>query len=119
MIRKTIFIAGFVGALALTAGVMFKLLHFPGGDQLFIAGFLTLFMGFIPLLVLDRYKVIREQAFQDRLKVFAGTSASVLVGMAGLFKILHFPGADVLLVVGAVLFALGFLPLFFLSLYHK
>jgi hypothetical protein len=53
------------------------------------------------------------------LKIILGVTASIILGLAGLFKIMHLQGADTLLLIGAIVFALGFLPFFFFTMYKK
>jgi len=119
IMKKLMYSIGFIGALALTAGVLFKLLRLPGADQLFMVGYLTLFLIFIPLSAIDRYKVALAKAASERTRIVLGVLSAIIGGAAGLFKLMHLPGADLLLLTGAVVFALGFLPFFFFTLYKK
>jgi hypothetical protein len=119
IMKKLTYLIGFFGSLALTAGVTFKLLQMPGANALFSIGYLTLFLAFIPLLAVDRYKVSIVRVLSERLKIILGVTASIILGLAGLFKIMHLQGADTLLLIGAIVFALGFLPFFFFTMYKK
>lgn len=117
--KKLMYLIGFLGAITLTAGVTLKLLNMPWAYELFSVGFLTLLLVFVPLLAFDRYKVAISQALTERLKIILGTTAAVMVGLSGLFKILHLQGAEVLLMLGAIVFAVGFLPFFFFTMYKR
>lgn len=117
--KKVMYFIGFIGSLSLTGGVTFKLLNMPAANQFFMVGYLTLLLVFIPLLTFDRYKVAIARALSERLKIILGASAAVISGLAGLFKILHLQGASVLLMAGAFIFAFGFLPFFFFTMYKK
>jgi len=119
IMKKLTYLIGFIGSLALTVGVTFKLLHMPGANMLFSIGYLTLFMAFIPLLAVDRYKVAIARVLSEKLKIILGVGASILLGLAGLFKIMHLQGADTLLLIGAAVFAVGFLPFYFFTMYKK
>ena len=119
MIKKVIYLTGFIGALSLTAGITFKLLRINGGYELFIIGFLTLFLVFIPMFALDKYKVAISKAISVRLKILLGVSAAIITGLSGLFKLMHLQGADLLLLLGALVFAIGYLPFYFFSMYKK
>ena len=119
IMKKLMYLVGLIGSITLTAGVVFKLLNFPGGYELFIAGFLTLLLLFIPLFAFDRYKVAISKALSERLKLILGTLAAVITGLSGLFKIMHLQGAEFLLMLGAVVFAIGFLPFLFFTMYKK
>jgi hypothetical protein len=117
--KKLMYTTGFLGAVATTLGVMFKILHWPGADELFVVGYILLLLIFVPLSVIDRFKVILTKALPEKLRAFTGVVAALAGGMAGVFKIMHLPGADQLLITGALVFAFGFLPFLFFTLYKK
>ncbi len=117
--KKVLYATGFVGSVTLTIGVTLKLLNMPGGNEFFMIGFLILLLGFIPILAFDRYKVVTSGVLSERLKIILGGLASIVVGLSGLFKVLHLQGASWLLLLGAFVFAAGFLPVFFFTMYKK
>lgn len=119
IMKQFMYIVGFLGALALTAGITFKLLSLPFGYELFATGFIILFLIFIPLYAFDRYKVTIAKNLSQRMKIILGVVASVITGLAGLFKVLHLQGADLLLMLGAFIFTVGFLPFLFFTMYKK
>ncbi|MEM9987114.1 MAG: hypothetical protein AAF804_18625 [Bacteroidota bacterium] len=117
--KKLMYSIGFLGSLTLTAGVTFKLLRLPYATELFTVGFLTLLLVFIPLLAIDRYKVALSKALSVRLKIILGAVAAGVTGLSGLFKLLHLQGADLLLMLGALVFAFGFLPFYYFTMYQQ
>lgn len=119
IMKQFMYIVGFLGALTLTAGITFKLLSLPFGYELFATGFIILFLIFIPLYAFDRYKVTIAKNLSQRMKIILGVIASLITGLAGLFKVLHLQGADLLLMLGAFIFTVGFLPFLFFTLYKK
>lgn len=119
IMKKFMYLVGYLGALTLTGGVTFKLLRLPFGTELFTIGFLTLLLIFIPIYSFNRYKVAIAKNMSQRMKIIFGVSAAVITGLAGLFKMLHLQGADILLLLGAFIFAIGFLPFLFFTLYKK
>ena len=119
IMKKMLYLTGFIGAVALTAGTLFKLLHWPYGFELFTLGFLTLLLVFIPLLAFNRYKVALAKAYTERMKIILGAASAIITGLAGLFKVLHLMGANMLLILGALVFAFGFLPFLFFTMYKK
>jgi len=113
------YLIGFAGAVTLTTGITFKLLWYPMANILFTIGFLVLLLIFVPMLAFDRYKVAIAKALSERLKIILGSIAGVIVGLSGLFKFLHWQGAEVLLLAGAFIFAVGYLPFLFFTMYKK
>jgi hypothetical protein len=59
------------------------------------------------------------KAMSEKLKMLLGVIAALAASAAGIFKLLHLPGADQLLIIGAVVFAFGFLPFFFFTMYKR
>ncbi len=119
IMKKLMYTIGFLGAISLTAGVVFKLFWYPGANILFTIGLVTLLLVFIPLVAFDRYKVAVSKAISIRLKIVLGAIAAVIAGLSGIFKILHLQGADTLLGTAAIVFAFGFLPFLFFTMYKK
>jgi len=119
MMKKLMFLIGFLGSVIFTSGVMFKLLHLPGANKLYIVGFLVLLLVFIPLFAFDKYKAAVSSTLSERLKIILGGASALITGVSGLFKLMHLQGADLFLILGTFVFVVGFLPLFFYSLYKK
>ncbi len=113
------YLISFIGSVTLTAGITFKLLSYPGANVLFIIGFLTFLLVFMPLYAIDRYKVAISKTISERLKVILGLTAAIITGLSGLFKLMHLQGTQILLLAGAFIFAVGYLPFFFFTMYKK
>ncbi|SEL81510.1 hypothetical protein SAMN04487910_3340 [Aquimarina amphilecti] len=119
MMKKLMYFIGFIGSLTLTAGIVFKMLWYPGANNLFITGFLLLLLIFVPMLAIDKYKVAIARTLSERLKIVLGCVSGVIVGLSGLFKLMHWMGAEVLLLAGAFIFVVGYLPFLFFTMYRK
>lgn len=113
------YLIGFISSLTLTAGVTFKLLNIPFGTELFTVGFLTTLLIFIPLLAIDRYKVHLSKAISGKIKIISGVVAAIFTGLSVIFKLMHLQGSQFLLILGALIFAFGFLPFYFFTMYKK
>lgn len=119
IMKKLMYLIGFIGSVTLAAGVTFKLLNMPYGTELFIVGFLTLLLVFVPILAIDRYKVTISKSITVKLKIILGVVAAVAIGLSGLFKLMHLQGAELLLMLGAFVLIFGFLPFYFFTMYKK
>ena len=117
--RRIIFTIGFMSAIAVSIGWLFVTLRWPGGRELFNSGFLGLLMLFIPMMAIHHYKIVRQKAISDKLRIVFGTVSSFIIGLSLVFKVLHLQGADVILILGVLLFTFGFLPFLFYNLYRK
>ena len=119
MMKKLMYIIGLLSAISLSMGFLFKLLHWPGGGYMATFGFLGFVLLFMPMLAIDRYKLTLNKALSEKLKIILGFTSAAITGLAVLFKTLHLQGADILLVLGIILFSLGFLPFLFFRMYKK
>lgn len=106
---------GLIASVALSVGLTFKLLHWPGADQLITYGFVAFTLLFVPLATFINSAVTGF----DKTKKFLGLTASVVSGLAVVFKILHLQGADVLLLIGTFLFSACYIPFLFYGMYKK
>lgn len=119
IMKKLMYSIGFIGALFLTLGLTFKAMHYPLANILLTSGLALLLLLFMPLLALDRYKVALSQTLTEKFKFLMGFSSIAIIGIAIFLKVFHLQGANILLVVGAFVFAFGFLPFLFFTMYKK
>lgn len=120
MTMKTIkYAIGLLASISISVGWLFKILHWPGADNLFNYGFLGFVLVFLPLLAMDQYKGVFQRSTSEKWKVMLGFGSGILLGLAVLFKMLHLQGADLLILIGVVTFSFGFLPFLFYSLYRN
>lgn len=117
--KKLLYSIGLLASVSISLGWLFKLLHWPGADQLFTYGFLGLVLLFLPLLAIDQFKTMLVTNTANQIKIGLGLVSAFLTGIAVVCKLLHLEGADLLLVAGTLLFAFGFLPFLFFRMYKK
>ena len=118
--KTLIYATGLISAIATCAGFLFKILHLPGGNNLFNYGFLGFVIIFVPLFSIDRYKLSINKALSERLKLILGLISALLAGGGVLLKILDLSGiGNVLLVLGMLTFMVGFLPFLFFRMYRQ
>ncbi|CAN0097702.1 unnamed protein product [Chrysoparadoxa australica] len=119
IMKRLIYFTGFIFAVSLTLGILLKVLHLPGAGIVLGVGTLGLFCIFIPLLLVNKLKEYAGEFFSVRMKwVFGFLSLSIL-GVSVFMKIMHLPGANILLGVSFVIFGFGFLPFLFFRMYKK
>jgi hypothetical protein len=119
VMKRIMFLIGFVGAFTLTMGTTFKWLDWKFGDELFMVGFLTLSLLYAPLVAIDGYKVRLSRALSQKLRITVGLLSVLSIGIGALLKISGMFGGDFLLLGGSVVFAVGFLPFHFFTLYKQ
>lgn len=114
--KKYIYISGTVLLNLLLIGVILKVGHWPGAAVLLSISFVLLVVMFFPLALISSYKSVEDKS-QLHLYIIAYlTIAIVLLGV--LFKIMHWPGAGIFLLIGLPLPFILFLP-FYIRYHNK
>ncbi len=106
--KKTAYILGIVFVNLFLAGTLFKINHFPGAGiilMLSIFGFCFIFM---PLILSLKYKIEKKHKI-----LFVATFVTFAVMFTGaVFKMMHWPGAGIFIIIGLLLPFVFFLPVF-------
>lgn len=117
--KKFMYMLGLLTAIAMSIGFTFRLLHLPGADELFTYGFLTFALVFLPMAAYNSFSMKMKRTLVEKLRIILGFTSAVFVGTAVVFKIMHYPWVDWLLLLGAGLFSFGFLPCLFYTMYER
>jgi hypothetical protein len=118
--KKLMFLIGLATSISMTMGLMMKLLHMPGGEELVNFGFLAFALIFLPMLTFSRYKENQGKFSYEKAKIVFGFLSALFTGLAVLFKMkMDLDISTVMLMTGASLFSFGFLPLQFFTMYRK
>jgi hypothetical protein len=119
LMKKVMYSIGLISTMAMSLGWLFRILHWPGGFELVNYGFLVFSLLFVPMLAINQFKVSINKALSEKLRIILGLLSGFITCIAVLFKIFHYPGADFLLLTGALIFIFGFLPFLFFTMYKK
>jgi hypothetical protein len=104
--KKLIYISGIIAAIVLTIGTSFKIQHWPGAGILLTISisFFTLF--FIPAALLNNYQHEKKNAY-----LYISIFLTLLFSFAAaLFKIQHWPGAGIMVIIALISPFVIFLP---------
>jgi hypothetical protein len=116
--KRILFFSGFATCFLITSGMLFKLLHWPGANVMMVTGFAALiFTSFV--ICANALKHFASQSASYKWRIMAGVLAAVMISTGTIFKIFHFPFANVLSLLGIVTLNLVFLPMFFYQLYRQ
>jgi hypothetical protein len=116
--NSTMKISGYVSSLMILLGSIFKIQHWPGANVLILIGVFFLAVLFLPLLFILKFKSTEENNRSIVLSIIAFVSAA-LICIGILFRILHWPGARMMTMIGCTLLLLGYLPIYVLSIYKN
>lgn len=117
--KRLMYVVGYLFTVTWIAGIAFKLLHLAGAGVLMGLGAIGVSCVFIPLFLINRYKLIAREVLSERLKWIVGTISIALIIASVTLKMLHLPGAGMMLGISFLTFALGFLPFLFFRMYKK
>jgi hypothetical protein len=116
--NSTMKISGYVSSMLILIGSFFKFQHWPGANVMILIGVFLLATLFMPLLFILKFKSSAENNRSIVLSVI-GFIASLAICIGILFRILHWPGARMIIITGCVLLLLGYLPIYILSIYKN
>lgn len=113
--KKVTFGFGLTSTFLLLAGTIFKLQHWIGASVLVVLGVGLLVLGYLPLILSHKLK---ESEKGERFMHVLGFLGLSITSVGVLFKIMHWPGAAVLLVTGMAVLAMGYVPVYFYKRYQ-
>ncbi|MGJ3236359.1 GldL-related protein [Marivirga sp.] len=119
LMKQFTYISGYLFALSTTAGAFFKIMHFPGAALLLLIGLMGISFIFLPLLLFNKFKDKVFKLMSEKLKWIFGTLSLMLILVGSCFKVLHLPGAMVLLGLGMIIFGILFLPFLFFRMFKS
>lgn len=108
--KKTVYISGILIANLLVIGSIFKINHWPGAGVALTLSLLLLCFWFLPVALINHYKAQKNKI--SKWLYIAAFISFFMVFIAALFKIQHWPGAGLLLMIGVPIPFLLYLPVF-------
>ena len=96
--KNKIYYLGIFSGVVTASGCIFKLMHWPLAGILLTIGLLFLSLFFLPVAIANIVKMENDR----KLKIFYILTAIVMAinFIGALFKIMHWPGASTLLIIG-------------------
>lgn len=111
--KKLMIGSGIASIAILGFGILFKYLYLPGSAVLIAGGILVLSFVFLPLYF--TLKIKEEKQFREKVLVGFTSLVCICVSLSILFKVMHWPGANNLGLIGLFLLLLGFLPVYIVT----
>ncbi|MBN1184878.1 MAG: hypothetical protein JXB49_21510 [Bacteroidales bacterium] len=112
--KKTIYIFGILTCLLIAAGIGLKVNHMAGAGIILTVSISFFILVFLPLALINNYKNLENKPGKG-FYFLTYVTCFILYG-ATLFKIMHWPGASVILTIAISFPFVVFLPVF---LYHS
>jgi len=112
MMKKFMYILGCIAPSLLIVGAFFKLQHWPGAGVLITLGSFLLAAVYLPVFAMVSIRDTREKGKKvNRTLYIAGVVTGFIFLIGILFKIMHWPGANVALTSSVLLTVVLFIPL--------
>lgn len=113
VMKRSMIISGGLSAFLLLIGSIFKIMHWPGAGILLVLGISSFSLLFLPILFLLKSKELKSG--NEKFILGLGVAMGALLCMASLFKVMHWPGANVMWMVALAISTLLLLPMYFLN----
>lgn len=108
--KKTMNTVGIIASIGIVLGAIFRFQHWPGANVMLILGVVMISFVFLPLMFTLKLRESAEK--RDRLVLIAGCVISILFVIAASFKLMHWPGANILMGASILLLLFGFVPVY-------
>ncbi|MES2591317.1 MAG: hypothetical protein V4608_05500 [Bacteroidota bacterium] len=93
--KKTMNTLGIIASIGIVLGAIFRFAHLPGANVMLILGVVLISFVFLPLMFTLKLRESSEK--RDRVILILGCVISILFVIAAAFKLMHWPGANVLM----------------------
>lgn len=113
IMKKIMLLSGGVLTALLVVGLTLKFMHLPGAAVMLVLGVAILNFVFLPLLF--TLKIKEKQTSREKAISGIATICGMLMSIGLIFKVMHWPGANMLIVVGFGALLLVFLPVYFFT----
>lgn len=115
--KRTLKITGLISVLLIAIGSILKWQHLPGAGIMLFSGFIIFTLLFIPLNIIMKFRDDKEK--YNRIVMTLGLSLTLTGTMGMLFKVMHWPYANMLFFGSLALFGLVFIPVYFFTRYRN
>lgn len=111
--KKTVNIAGLLTVLLTVTGAILKVLHLPGAGISIVLGIAFFSLIFLPLMVILKFR--DEATPTDKLVLSTGFLIGAVTAIGVLFKLMHWPTANILMIGGISGLTFLYVPLYFFT----
>lgn len=108
--RNAMIISGAFSVIVFMVGSLFKIAHWPGAGILLFSGAFVFALLFLPLMLLLKAKEARNN--REKLITGLGFFLGIILCISIVFKLQHWPGANVMTISVLALTTFVFIPLY-------
>ncbi|HYD20446.1 MAG TPA: hypothetical protein VEB40_03140 [Flavipsychrobacter sp.] len=111
--KKVMIGSGAAAAALLIGGSIFKLFYLPGAAMLLVLGVFIMCFFFLPLLLVLKMK--ETSSLRDKFIMALGVVIGILYCASAIFKVQHWPGANIMIFSTIILLFFIFIPVYFFT----
>src|SRR4051812_12064993 len=108
--KRSVYISGISCAILMLFGCIAKVMHWPGASPMIIISICLFCFWFLPMGLKNNYDLLPVKKMKTLHIVSLIVFAICMMGV--LFKVMHWPGASVFLLLGLLLPFVVFLPVY-------
>ena len=116
--KRIIYGSGFLASFLISIGLLCKTLHWPHGNEVLFSGFCALIVTSIALFF-NATKFMKTHSATYNIRTWVGFLSAFLISSGSIFKMLHYPGANIQILAGMLPLTFVFIPMFFYNLYKQ
>lgn len=111
--KRTLKLSGFISISLLLLAATLKTFHLPGAGVTYVLGGLFFSLFFLPLMIIFNFKndLTKSEKWVNSLGFFLAIFACIGI----LFKVMHWPFANIMMISSVTLFIFVFIPLYFFT----
>lgn len=112
MMKKFMYVLGTISPTLVIIGTIFKIQHWPGASIMLTLGLTLLALVYIPVFVSIKIRDTREEGKKINKGVYyIGMISGIIFILGAMFKIMHWPGAGVMITLSGLVVAVVFIPM--------
>lgn len=115
--KNTLKISGIISSVLTLLGATFKAMHWPGAGVMIVLGVAIFSLLFLPLMIMLKFK--DEEKPVDKWVLSLGLLLGIGASIGTLFKIMHWPGANILMLGSISAFVFAYVPLYFITRFRR
>jgi len=117
LMKKFTYIFGLSSAILTIIGSLFKRMHWPGAGVMITLGMVLIVLVFLPLYFITSYREQPER--KNPVYPIVGYLTLALLLAGATFKVMHWPGAGMILTISVGFLLIGFVPLYVVNVFQK
>lgn len=106
-------ISGISTVFLILVGSILKSFQLPGAGIILLLGGLSFAFLFLPILIIIKFK--DDESTTDKAVFSFGLLLGMVISVGVIFKIMHWPYANVLMLSGTIIFTVLYVPLYFFT----